>query len=725
MNYLLKSSLIIAFFYLFYLIFLQRETFFNTIRAFFIIGILASVFLPKIQIPVYVEHNIIQDIDANMAFAETNTTIQKTPILSQGVNDEYDWFLVLKYVYFVGFSFVLLKIGIAVFSLLRVIYYGKKRKSKQYIFIEVNQDSSPFSVFNYIVYNKKMFSKNELDKILFHEKVHVNQKHTYDLLLVNILTVILWFNPFIWFYKKRLQENLEFIADKKVVNQYNKKEYQYLLLKAGISKYPFALSNNFYQSLIKKRIIMLQKSNSKKVNQLKYVLIIPFMALFLISFNTKEILIQSSQKDVNFINPVDKGNVTGILSYGYRTNPMTKEPEFHKGIDIQAYADMDVYATSDGIITKTGLDKDKGGFIEIQHAHNFITKYQHLNLVEVRKGDSVKSGDIIGTIGNLGKSISSYLHYEILKNGKNINPISFVYYAFKKEFKITSKTSDDELKKIEKEFSDKKSPAIIKFDNVRRNENNEIIYLNFLTKFPGDDRFYNRFSHNSGKLLEKMIFSFIENGKVITLKNDKNIIEISKEFVRIEVNNTKEFNGYNTVIMAKHTDEQLQEIAEDFRKKNKISFDIVFVKRNKNKEIIGLELKAKTKKHTTKFNYNSSSEPIPAIILAYDIDSDIVAFPKLKEKKNINKTKSGIIYYLNKTYFYFVKNGVYTFYNNYGEEVDSKLAKILKESIKHYRVKAGDTFYSIAKKHQMSVEKLKSLNPKISTLVKGVYLKVE
>jgi len=106
-------------------------------------------------------------------------------------------------------------------------------------------------------------------------------------------------------YKKRLQENLEFLADKHTVNQYDKKEYQYLLLKESIKEYPFALSTNFYQSLIKKRIIMLQKSKSKKVNQLKYLLLVPVLTLFLYSFNTKEISISSVDNYQNKIVLID------------------------------------------------------------------------------------------------------------------------------------------------------------------------------------------------------------------------------------------------------------------------------------------------------------------------------------------------------------------------------------------------------------------------------------
>src|SRR5690606_37026592 len=121
--------------------------------------------------------------------------------------------------------------------------------------------------------------------IITHEKTHANQYHSIDILLTQLSCIVLWFNPFIWFYNKDLKQNLEFIADKTTLKQNHcKKSYQYTLLKTSIPSHQMALSNNFYNSLIKKRIVMLHKSKSKKINQLKYALVIPVVALFLMGF---------------------------------------------------------------------------------------------------------------------------------------------------------------------------------------------------------------------------------------------------------------------------------------------------------------------------------------------------------------------------------------------------------------------------------------------------------
>ena len=98
----------------------------------------------------------------------------------------------------------------------------------------------------------------------------------------------------VWLYKKDLKQNLEFIADKNAQANTNcKKSYQHLLLKTSVPNYQVALTNNFYNSSIKKRIVMLHKNRSHKRNQLKFLLVLPALVLFLMSFNTKEIYIQA------------------------------------------------------------------------------------------------------------------------------------------------------------------------------------------------------------------------------------------------------------------------------------------------------------------------------------------------------------------------------------------------------------------------------------------------
>ena len=129
------------------------------------------------------------------------------------------------------------------------------------------------------------------------------------------------------------------------------------------------------------------------------------------------------------IQPVKVTDLRRISSYyGYRLDPIYKVRKFHGGVDFSAPTGTEIYAPGDGVVTK--VIKSRRGYgntIIIDHDFNYGTKYSHLSKFLVKKGDKVKRGQVIGLVGNTGKSTAPHLHYEVHKNGKAINPI---YYFF-------------------------------------------------------------------------------------------------------------------------------------------------------------------------------------------------------------------------------------------------------------------------------------------------------
>jgi len=284
MEYFLKASAITALFYLCYKLFLQRETFFESNRWFLVIGLLATISLPGIIIPIYLENP-----NTSIAISSITENIN----LSANATNDYS-LVILSSIYILGASFFFFKLLLEFVSLFRLLRKNKSYKRNGFVYIETEKVLSPFSFFHFIVYNKKPFSPTELEHIINHEKVHAKQFHSIDILFIQLTAVVFWFNPFIWFYKKEIQQNLEFIADKNAHLSSNKKSYEYVLLKTSIANQSLALTNNFYTSLIKKRIVMLHKSKSRKLNAIKYALILPVLTLFLMSFNTKEVYLHSN-----------------------------------------------------------------------------------------------------------------------------------------------------------------------------------------------------------------------------------------------------------------------------------------------------------------------------------------------------------------------------------------------------------------------------------------------
>ncbi|MBU2940279.1 hypothetical protein KO494_12090 [Lacinutrix sp. C3R15] len=290
MEYLLKASAITALFYVCYKLFLQRETFFKSNRWYLLTGILATLLLPLLVIPVYID-NPHTNIDLSR-FSE-NINLTSTSTL------DYT-FIVFSSIYMLGVAVFSFKLVFEFISLYRLIPKNKSLKKGDYTYIETEDSISPFSFFHCIVFNRKQFNEIELEQILNHEKVHAKQWHSLDIIFVKLAAVIFWFNPFIWFYKKEIQQNLEFIADKDAQDIATcKKTYQYVLLKTSISNPQLEIANNFYTSLIKKRIVMLHQSKSNKLNALKLTLVLPLLALFLMSFNSKEIYLNKNSANIS------------------------------------------------------------------------------------------------------------------------------------------------------------------------------------------------------------------------------------------------------------------------------------------------------------------------------------------------------------------------------------------------------------------------------------------
>ena len=259
MEYLLKSAGIIALFWLFYKIFLQRETFHNAHRLYFLAGI-ASAFL----LPLYVIYSYVE-IPASPLIDIPETGIQEVvrPATEmQNIQVAFDWTQLLLYIYVSGVVILSGKFIFELISLIRFLKNTRKiRKTGCYLHL-TTENIAPFSFFNRIAMSENLLNSPDFDKIMAHEQTHVKHWHSIDMLIIRIVSILQWFNPFVWWYKRDMEQNLEFIADDFARRSIrNLKEYQYLLLKTGTGKSLFALTNNYFNTNLKKRIIMLQKKN--------------------------------------------------------------------------------------------------------------------------------------------------------------------------------------------------------------------------------------------------------------------------------------------------------------------------------------------------------------------------------------------------------------------------------------------------------------------------------
>jgi len=115
-----------------------------------------------------------------------------------------------------------------------------------------------------------------------------------------------------------------------------------------------------------------------------------------------------------------------VSNFGYRNDPFTGEYKMHEGIDISAPTGTPVYASADGIVIFTGYKEGYGLEVEISHQNGIITRYAHLSRILVSPGQKIKRGEIIGKVGSTGKSTGSHLHYEVIINGRPVNPLNYI-----------------------------------------------------------------------------------------------------------------------------------------------------------------------------------------------------------------------------------------------------------------------------------------------------------
>ena len=281
--YCIKVNLAIILLFCFYKLFLQQDTFFQ-LKRFCLISILLVSFaypfwnIGKSQV---VEQIIQSDIIPVFTLPEV--------FISENVNHQTYSFSVLE-LFMIVYAFVLMglfvRILIQLFSLSYKISQARKSIMNEQIVCEIPNLKTPFSFFRWIVLDSKKYSQSELNEIFIHENTHVKQLHSIDILLVETTCILCWLNPFAWMLRKEIRMNLEYLADRSVLNSGCEAEhYQFHLLRLSQNTAAAKLSNNFNVSPLKKRILMMNKKETSNMSVLKYALFIPICLLLVFSNN--------------------------------------------------------------------------------------------------------------------------------------------------------------------------------------------------------------------------------------------------------------------------------------------------------------------------------------------------------------------------------------------------------------------------------------------------------
>ena len=289
--YILKSSVCLVLFYLFFRLLLSKETFHRFNRMALLGVLFFSLLIPCIEVTTRHQVEVQQavlSIEQLLLMAELEATpanvgaVQETSAIS--------WVQIVLLVYLAGILFLACRNIYSLICLFRLIHSGKHEKLEKGVTLVVhNQEIAPFSWMNYIVISRKDLEENGRE-ILIHEMAHIHHRHSVDLLVADICIFFQWFNPSAWLLKQELQNVHEYEADETVINEgVNAKEYQLLLIKKAVGTRLYSMANSFNHSKLKKRITMMLKEKSNPWARLKYLYVLPLAAIAVTAFARPEI----------------------------------------------------------------------------------------------------------------------------------------------------------------------------------------------------------------------------------------------------------------------------------------------------------------------------------------------------------------------------------------------------------------------------------------------------
>ena len=289
--YILKSSVCLVLFYLFFRLLLSKETFHRFNRMALLGVLFFSLLIPCIEVTTRHQVEVQQavlSIEQLLLMAELETTpanvgaVQETSAIS--------WVQIVLLVYLAGILFLACRNIYSLICLFRLIHSGKHEKLEKGVTLVVhNQEIAPFSWMKYIVISRKDLEENGRE-ILIHEMAHIHHRHSVDLLVADICIFFQWFNPSAWLLKQELQNVHEYEADETVINEgVNAKEYQLLLIKKAVGTRLYSMANSFNHSKLKKRITMMLKEKSNPWARLKYLYVLPLAAIAVTAFARPEI----------------------------------------------------------------------------------------------------------------------------------------------------------------------------------------------------------------------------------------------------------------------------------------------------------------------------------------------------------------------------------------------------------------------------------------------------
>jgi len=276
--YLIKSAAGLILFYVMYFTFLKNETYFGMNRLYLLSSVILASLLPLLQMPVHsvttlANLNILMNTLTVTAETQTNTE-----------TSELSLFQIAAILWATVAIFLFVRFIIRILTIRQMIRRNTMKIQNRSKIVFTEDTIAPFSFFRYI-FLRKSIRAEIAETIIAHEKAHIKQYHSVDLILLELLHIIQWFNPIVNLYKKSIKETHEFLADREVLDIGTKLlDYQTLILNESLQTTGIQLTNQFNNSQIKRRIIMMTTKKSTMKSRLKFLLLVPVTACLIAFF---------------------------------------------------------------------------------------------------------------------------------------------------------------------------------------------------------------------------------------------------------------------------------------------------------------------------------------------------------------------------------------------------------------------------------------------------------
>lgn len=299
LTYIIQVNLLLGIIYLGYIGLLKGLTFYVLNRVYFLAGGLFAFIYPFLDLKsLFVQRGL------NMGVVGEQISLY---IMEPEVQQQLTLGRLVEIVFMAGAVLLLLKFVFQLLSLLRIHLNSRSDQWRTYLFRNVLIPIVPFSFLNKIYVNKGQHVDAELKDIFKHEDIHVKGLHSLDILLFEMILVCCWYNPFVWLMRRAIRQNLEFLTDQQVLDKgIDKQTYQYSLLNVSKKGTSVGLSNQFNFKLLKRRIMMMNKKRSSKIELSKYAFLLPVFLLTGAAFTV-------SKAEGSIEGVVEKANETTVI----------------------------------------------------------------------------------------------------------------------------------------------------------------------------------------------------------------------------------------------------------------------------------------------------------------------------------------------------------------------------------------------------------------------------